>query len=83
MPTMHRLACLRDDVIFVIYMYQRYAYGVDAKRANEYGQREADEAEPAAGGARPLLASGSAARGRGGPSGAAAAVGASTVAAES
>ncbi len=24
MPTMHRLACLRDDVIFLIYLYQRW-----------------------------------------------------------
>ena len=24
MPTMHRLSCLRDDVIFVVYLYQRY-----------------------------------------------------------
>lgn len=42
MPTMHRLSCLRDDVIFLIYLYQRWAYGVDRKRANEYGQRAAD-----------------------------------------
>ncbi len=38
MPTMHRLSCLRDDLIFVIYIYQRWKYGVDSKRANEYGQ---------------------------------------------
>ena len=38
MPTMHRLACLRDDLIFFIYIYQRWAYGIDKKRANEYGQ---------------------------------------------
>jgi len=25
MPTLHRLSCLRDDLIFVIYLYQRYA----------------------------------------------------------
>ena len=24
MPTMHRLACLRDDFIFLIYLYQRW-----------------------------------------------------------
>lgn len=24
MPTMHRLACLRDDLIFVVYLYQRW-----------------------------------------------------------
>ena len=29
MPTMHRISCFRDDVIFVIYIYQRYIYRVD------------------------------------------------------
>ncbi|CAH1757098.1 6588_t:CDS:10 [Entrophospora sp. SA101] len=38
MPTLHRLACLRDDVIFFVYLYQRWAYPTDDKRANEYGQ---------------------------------------------
>ena len=38
MPTMHRLSCLRDDFIFFIYLYQRWSYGVDKKRANEFGQ---------------------------------------------
>lgn len=32
MPTMHRISCFRDDVIFVIYLYQRYAYRVDKTR---------------------------------------------------
>ena len=45
MPTMHRLSCLRDDLIFFIYLYQRWAYGVDAKRANEFGQVELDDDE--------------------------------------
>ena len=40
---MHRLSCLRDDFIFLIYLYQRWTYGVDAKRANEYGQVGDDE----------------------------------------
>jgi len=40
MPTMHRLSCLRDDFIFLIYLYQRWIYGVDSSRANEYGQVE-------------------------------------------
>ncbi|CAG8521319.1 2070_t:CDS:2 [Acaulospora morrowiae] len=40
MPTLHRLACLRDDVIFFVYLYQRWAYPTDNKRANEYGQVE-------------------------------------------
>ena len=45
MPTMHRLACLRDDLVFVVYLYQRHIYGIDKKRPNEYGQveQEADE----------------------------------------
>jgi hypothetical protein len=32
MPTLHRLSCFRDDVIFVIYLYQRWAYRVDQTR---------------------------------------------------
>ena len=50
MPTMHRLSCLRDDLIFVVYLYQRWAYGVDSRRANEFGQvgeEEGSEALPA------------------------------------
>lgn len=38
MPTLHRLACLRDDFVFFVYLYQRYKYKIDPKRANEYGQ---------------------------------------------
>lgn len=45
MPTLHRLACLRDDVIFFVYLYQRWIYPVDDKRANEYGQVAEDESE--------------------------------------
>lgn len=32
MPTAHRVACLRDDVVFLIYLYQRWLYPVDKKR---------------------------------------------------
>jgi len=32
MPTMHRMSCFRDDVIFVVYLYQRYKYRVDKTR---------------------------------------------------
>jgi len=32
MPTMHRLSCFRDDIIFLIYLYQRWVYPVDPKR---------------------------------------------------
>jgi hypothetical protein len=38
MPTMHRLACFRDDFIFFIYLYQRWIYPIDKARVNEYGQ---------------------------------------------
>ncbi|KAG0254807.1 hypothetical protein BG011_005513 [Mortierella polycephala] len=38
MPMLHRLACLRDDVVFFIYLYQRYIYRTDHNRANEFGQ---------------------------------------------
>lgn len=32
MPTMHRISCFRDDIIFVVYLYQRYVYAVDQTR---------------------------------------------------
>uniref|UniRef100_T1HF70 Lipid scramblase CLPTM1L n=1 Tax=Rhodnius prolixus TaxID=13249 RepID=T1HF70_RHOPR len=35
MPTAHRLACFRDDVIFIIYLYQRWLYPVDKTRIDE------------------------------------------------
>ena len=54
MPILHRLACFRgtfemcvpcsgcrfvaDDVVFVVFLYQRYIYRVDLSRVNEYGQ---------------------------------------------
>lgn len=38
MPTLHRLATLRDDVIFFIYLYQSWKYKTDYKRVNEFGQ---------------------------------------------
>lgn len=37
MPTLHRLACLRDDLVFFIYLYQRWIYPVDKTRVNEFG----------------------------------------------
>ncbi|KAI6197184.1 Ribonuclease [Aphelenchoides besseyi] len=38
MPTAHRLACFRDDIVFLIYLYQRWLYPVDKTRVNEYGE---------------------------------------------
>eukprot|EP01118_Nematostelium_gracile_P005974 TRINITY_DN1907_c0_g1_i2.p1 TRINITY_DN1907_c0_g1~~TRINITY_DN1907_c0_g1_i2.p1 ORF type:complete len:565 (+),score=124.80 TRINITY_DN1907_c0_g1_i2:56-1750(+) len=38
MPTLHRLSCFRDDIVFLIYLYQRWIYPTDYKRVNEFGQ---------------------------------------------
>ncbi|KAK5993682.1 Putative lipid scramblase CLPTM1 [Cladobotryum mycophilum] len=43
MPFLHRLATFRDDVIFFVYIYQRWAYRVDYTRVNEFGQGGDDE----------------------------------------
>lgn len=43
MPTMHRLACFRDDAIFLVYLYQKWTYPEDRTRANEYGQGGEEE----------------------------------------
>ena len=32
MPTMHRLSCFRDDVVFIVYLVQRRVYPVDRNR---------------------------------------------------
>ncbi|VDN23186.1 unnamed protein product [Gongylonema pulchrum] len=45
MPTSHRVACFRDDVVFVIYLYQRYLYPVDKSRINEFGESFEDEVQ--------------------------------------
>lgn len=37
MPTMYRLGCFRDDIVFFIFLYQRWMYKVDHKRVNEFG----------------------------------------------
>ena len=45
MPTLYRLGCFRDDIIFLIYLYQRYIYRVDHSRINEFGVSGDDIAE--------------------------------------
>ncbi|KAF3356508.1 hypothetical protein VdG1_03788 [Verticillium dahliae VDG1] len=50
MPILHRLATFRDDVIFFVYIYQRWAYATDYSRVNEFGQgggEDDDEADRA------------------------------------
>jgi len=37
MPTMARISCFRDDIVFFIYLYQRWLYPVDASRPVEGG----------------------------------------------
>eukprot|EP00927_Polykrikos_kofoidii_P078269 TRINITY_DN75116_c0_g1_i1.p1 TRINITY_DN75116_c0_g1~~TRINITY_DN75116_c0_g1_i1.p1 ORF type:complete len:733 (+),score=102.29 TRINITY_DN75116_c0_g1_i1:164-2200(+) len=32
MPMLHRVSCFRDDIIFVVYCYQRWCYRVDKQR---------------------------------------------------
>ena len=56
MPTLHRLATLRDDVIFFVYLYQAWKYKVDYTRVNEFGQGgEGEETEEKVA-AKPLTA---------------------------
>lgn len=38
MPTAHRMACFRDDIVFLVYLYQRWLYPVDYTRVNEFGE---------------------------------------------
>jgi hypothetical protein len=45
MPLLHRLATLRDDVIFFVYLYQGWKYKVDYTRVNEFGQVGTDDVE--------------------------------------
>ncbi|KAK2814654.1 Cleft lip and palate transmembrane protein 1 like protein [Arthroderma sp. PD_2] len=45
MPTLHRIATLRDDVIFFIWLYQSWKYKVDYKRVNEFGQGGGEDEE--------------------------------------
>ncbi|CAP73153.1 uncharacterized protein PODANS_2_5660 [Podospora anserina S mat+] len=55
MPFLHRLATLRDDVIFFIYIYQRWVYKVDYTRVNEFGQGgDEDEEEEEEEGAKKI-----------------------------
>lgn len=37
MPTLYRLGCFRDDIVFLIFLYQRWIYPVDKTRTNEFG----------------------------------------------
>ncbi|WAQ93365.1 hypothetical protein PtA15_18A425 [Puccinia triticina] len=43
MPVLHRVACFRDDVVFVVLLYQYWIYKVDYSRVNEFGQAGAED----------------------------------------
>ncbi|XP_065185232.1 putative lipid scramblase CLPTM1 [Sycon ciliatum] len=49
MPMLYRIGCLRDDVIFFIFLYQRYIYRVDHTRVNEFGVSGEDLGAPGEG----------------------------------
>jgi hypothetical protein len=40
MPTLHRLACFRDDIVFIVLLYQRWIYPVDKKRTEDISDHE-------------------------------------------
>jgi hypothetical protein len=40
MPTAHRIACFRDDIVFLIYLYQRWLYPVDKTRIDAGGSMD-------------------------------------------
>ncbi|KAK9508012.1 hypothetical protein O3M35_007763 [Rhynocoris fuscipes] len=42
MPIAHRLACFRDDIVFLIYLYQRWLYPVDKTRLDETAYMKID-----------------------------------------
>uniref|UniRef100_A0A5S6QK76 Cleft lip and palate transmembrane protein 1 n=1 Tax=Trichuris muris TaxID=70415 RepID=A0A5S6QK76_TRIMR len=49
MPTLYRIGCFRDDIIFLIYLYQRWAYRVDPSRSNDLDVPKADAVAAAPG----------------------------------
>nr|CAD7570481.1 unnamed protein product [Timema californicum] len=55
MPTLYRLGCFRDDIVFFIFLYQRWIYKTDPSRVNEFGfsaemEQEASQAKKQANG---------------------------------
>jgi len=53
MPILHRLSVFRDDVIFLIFLYQRWIYRVDKTRVNEFGWAGEDTPAAVEGAAEP------------------------------
>ncbi|XP_030760001.1 cleft lip and palate transmembrane protein 1 homolog [Sitophilus oryzae] len=47
MPTMYRIGCFRDDIVFLVFLYQKYIYPVDKTRRNEFGYSAEQEEQKA------------------------------------
>lgn len=39
MPTMYRLGCFRDDIVFFIFLYQRYIYRVSLTNVRSFKKK--------------------------------------------
>lgn len=50
MPFIHKVSCFRDDVVFLIYLYQRYIYPVDESRSSDEDSGTYDDNEEASSG---------------------------------
>merc|ERR1712048_997068 len=37
MPTLYRLGVFRDDIVFLVFLYQKWIYKTDYSRTNEFG----------------------------------------------
>ncbi|KAF8821546.1 cleft lip and palate transmembrane protein 1 (clptm1) protein [Cardiosporidium cionae] len=46
MPWIHRISCFRDDIIFVVYIYQRWIYKVDKTCPSEWVERDISQPLP-------------------------------------
>ena len=51
MPTLHRMSCFRDDIVFMVFLYQRWVYRIDYSRVNEFGHRGDGDADGSGDGA--------------------------------
>ncbi|XP_041975347.1 cleft lip and palate transmembrane protein 1-like protein [Aricia agestis] len=47
MPTAHRVACFRDDLVFLVYLYQRWLYPVDKTRTDDSSSMDVSPEEVA------------------------------------
>jgi hypothetical protein len=48
MPTLARISCFRDDIVFFVYLYQRWLYPVDTSRPVEGGGEGVESVESVA-----------------------------------